>query len=273
MLKRSLKAMFFLLISLVWHVNAAAQAPQAGFSYAKKAQTISLAKSGDADAFFKLGLAHLHGVGANQNDAVAQRFFFYAAQKGHTEAGQYLIPAKDTVKSPTSAAISVKTPVKSKDTKQKKRAEEKRLKAAERKAKRAKRQAQAKTQRAAARRAKGKGEEQGKKRASVIQVSENARAPSFDPNTDIKSSVIKTPQKTKVAVTTIHELPATSAVRSQTTVNPNITVTTAKKRPATWTYILLTLAALLMMGFIVIQIFRMTKTRNAPPAGFDKRPI
>lgn len=61
-----------------------------GFGPAEKSQTLRLANAGDADALYKLGLSSLYGVNSTQNQRVAERFFFYAAEKGNQDAKRYL---------------------------------------------------------------------------------------------------------------------------------------------------------------------------------------
>ena len=61
-----------------------------GFDYAQKNEQIDLAKAGDAEAFYQLGLRHYQGGNSSKNIKVAERFFFYSAQKNHTGAKYYL---------------------------------------------------------------------------------------------------------------------------------------------------------------------------------------
>ena len=237
MLKASLKAVFFLLLSMVWHVHAAAQVPQESFNYTQKTEIISLAKSGDADALFKLGIAHLYGVSAEQNDAVAQRFFFYAAQKGHAEASQYLIPTPEIVQTPSLASRTA--PAETENFTQKNRADASKPKIAENKAKKV----------------KAKEEIKEENDAAVDQISENVSSPASTPSKDIKLSLAETPKQTKVATATT---------------SPNITLTAPKKRPAIWIYFILAFTALLLMGFIAFKALRLINMRKALPADFDK---
>ena len=231
MLNQSLKVILFLLISLVWHFNASAQTPREGLSYEEKAKVISLAKSGDAEAFYKLGLAHLSGNGADQNDAIAQRFFFYASEKGHVEANKYLIRITETVETPTLTKRS--TPLKIKENNQKNIAEQKRkraLRRSEAEAKRKKEQSK---------------KEQKKIVAKTVQVSK-------------KADIIDAPEKIKVAVTTINELPVASAVRSQTILSPNIPLTATKKQSTLSKYFLLTIGLLLLLAFAFFKYLRLS---------------
>ena len=87
-------------------VNANAQSATLDFSYTQKTQTISLAKQGDAEAFYTLGLAHLHGINSPQNDTLAERFFFYAAEKGHLDAKRYLAQLTATPAAPALIDVS-----------------------------------------------------------------------------------------------------------------------------------------------------------------------
>lgn len=98
--------LFGLLAVLLLSVNANAQSAKLDFSYIEKTQTITLAKQGNADAFYKLGLAHLHGINSPQNDALAQRFFFYATEKGHLDAKRYLEQLNATPTTPPLTEIS-----------------------------------------------------------------------------------------------------------------------------------------------------------------------
>ena len=257
MLNQSLKAILFLLISLVWHFNASAQTPREGLSYEEKAKVISLAKSGDAEAFYKLGLAHLSGNGADQNDAIAQRFFFYASEKGHVEANKYLIRITETVEAPTLTKRS--TPLKIKENKQKNIAEQKRkraLRRAEAEAKRKKEQSE---------------KEQKKIVAKTVQVSKKAAEPSKAIIKEARLDIIDAPEKIKVAVTTINELPVASAVRSQTILSPNIPLTATKKQSTLSKYFLLTIGLLLLLAFAFFKYLRFVDMRNALPVGFDKK--
>lgn len=90
MLKQLLHTIIYLIASLFLQVNAFAQSAIDNFSYSEKTEAIRLAKAGDAEALYKLGLSHLQGVNAVQNHNVAERFFFYAAENGHAEATQFL---------------------------------------------------------------------------------------------------------------------------------------------------------------------------------------
>lgn len=264
MLNQTLKALFFLLISMMWNFTATAQTPQKGFNYAQKAKIISQAKSGDAEAFFKLGLAHLYGNGADKNDAVAQRFFYYAAKKGHVEANNYIIRITETVEAPALTTRSTAA-AKPKDLKKRNITEEKRLKIVEdRKRKRAAARAKA---RAEAKRAR----EQKEIEINSVQISENISTPALDPTKDIALDHAEAPQNTKVAATIINELPAASAVRSQTIVSPNISLTATKKQPTLWKYFLLTLGILVLLSFVISRYLRFANMRTALPVGFDKR--
>jgi len=93
--------LFWFVTALFLQANAYAKSTIGSFSYSDKTETIRLAKAGDAEAFYRLGLSHLNGVNAVQSNDLAQRFFFYAAEKGHIDAKQYLIrltPAQDAPK-------------------------------------------------------------------------------------------------------------------------------------------------------------------------------
>ena len=70
--------------------SAEAQALPADYSAAHKTLYIELARAGDADALYQLGLMHFHGLGASQNDKVARSFFTHASAKGHGQARQIL---------------------------------------------------------------------------------------------------------------------------------------------------------------------------------------
>ena len=72
------------------HQNVAAQSQLAGFDYSEKSQRLELAKAGDAESLFLLGLAHYHGQNASNDLAVAERFFHFAAQNGNLDAKAYL---------------------------------------------------------------------------------------------------------------------------------------------------------------------------------------
>ena len=90
MLKKIMQMLTILLASLFCQTGAFAQTADTQFTYVQKSQTISLAKTGSADAYFQLGLSHLHGLNSVQNEKIAERFFHYAAQKGHVGAQQQL---------------------------------------------------------------------------------------------------------------------------------------------------------------------------------------
>jgi len=72
------------------HQNVEAQSQLAGFNYNEKSQRLELAKAGDAESLFLLGLAHYHGQNASYDLAVAERFFHFAAQNGNLDAVSYL---------------------------------------------------------------------------------------------------------------------------------------------------------------------------------------
>lgn len=113
MLKRAIQTIFLILASLLVHSVASAQSPTTSFSYADKNEAIYLAKAGDAEALYKLGVSHLYGISSTQNSKVAERFFFYSAEKGHAEAKLYLAEVKKT-RLAAEAASSPKRAVKSK---------------------------------------------------------------------------------------------------------------------------------------------------------------
>lgn len=72
------------------HQNVAAQSQLTAFDYGEKMQRLELAKAGDAESLFLLGLAHYHGQNASNDPAVAERFFHFAAQNGSQDAVIYL---------------------------------------------------------------------------------------------------------------------------------------------------------------------------------------
>lgn len=72
------------------HQNVAAQSQLAGFNYSEKSLHLELAKAGDAESLFLLGLAHYHGQNASNDLAVAERFFHFAVQNGNRDAVIYL---------------------------------------------------------------------------------------------------------------------------------------------------------------------------------------
>ena len=106
MLTRVQQLIIGIITVLLMSVNANAQSTTLDFSYTQKTQTISLAKQGNAEAFYTLGLAHLHGINSPQNDTLAERFFFYAAQKGHPDAKRYLEQLTATPPSPALIGVS-----------------------------------------------------------------------------------------------------------------------------------------------------------------------
>lgn len=99
--------------SLLLHFNANAQTAWVDVDYGEKIETIHLAKAGDADALFKLGLSHFNDAHSAQGLAIAERFFFHASEKGHDKAKQYLI----TLRNISGINPAHKSPVKSGDIK------------------------------------------------------------------------------------------------------------------------------------------------------------
>jgi len=104
---RAVHTLFILLVSLLTHLSANAQVASKSLSYAQKTEYITLAKSGDAEALYQLGLSHLEGLNSAQNEAVAQRFFFYAAKKNHAKAKHYLSLVKNLPETPTKVGPSL----------------------------------------------------------------------------------------------------------------------------------------------------------------------
>jgi len=110
-LKKLLHTLLYLIATLFLQINAFAQSAIENFSYSEKTQMIQLAKAGDANALYKLGLSHLQGLNAVQNRDVAERFFFHAAEKGHVEAKQYLITLPKRDDTPKTATARIEIPV------------------------------------------------------------------------------------------------------------------------------------------------------------------
>lgn len=138
----------------------------ADYSSAAKTVYIDQARAGDAEAFYQLGLMHLHGLGSAHNKNVARSFFTHASEKGHIKAANALAtitprPEVNTHQKPNpdiSSSKAEKDRLSKRDSiqaakiaKRKDVAEQKRLAAAERKAER---QAIAKAKRQAAKEAK-----------------------------------------------------------------------------------------------------------------------
>ena len=91
MIKLISHTLLYITASLLLHFNANAQTTWGDVDYGEKIETIRLAKEGDADALFKLGLSHFNNSSSAQGHVIAERFFYYASKKGHDEAKQYLI--------------------------------------------------------------------------------------------------------------------------------------------------------------------------------------
>ncbi|MEP6342754.1 MAG: hypothetical protein ABJ275_05510 [Maricaulaceae bacterium] len=103
--------------SLLLHFNANAQTGWVKVNYAEKIETIRLAKAGDADALFKLGLSHFNNSHSAQGQVIAERFFYYASKKGHSQAKQYLIALQNINGVNSTIKPAHKEPVKSRGVK------------------------------------------------------------------------------------------------------------------------------------------------------------
>ena len=238
MLKRSAQFIFFIMLSFIWHVSAQAQSypsqyttsqsPLPEFSYAQKAQAIQLAKAGDADAFFQLGLSHLYGVNSTQNTKVAERFFFYAAQKGNLEANQYLSLARaENAASRTvmTAEVTVKDQYvqqASYTARETAQAEKRKANAARKKLRAEQKQAQAEKRRAAAqeKKALAKKKRDAAKRKKALANKNKAR-PQNKSKPETKTTAVETVAVTPAAARVDNSAaPATSG--STDTINPYV---------------------------------------------------
>lgn len=99
MLKISLRIFFTVLVmalaNLLMPLQADAQTHSADYpsdyTAATKTLYIEMARAGDPEALYQLGLMHLRGLGASQNDKVARSFFKHAVRQGHSSAQIQLI--------------------------------------------------------------------------------------------------------------------------------------------------------------------------------------
>lgn len=87
---RCLKVVVLFFAMVFAHQNATAQSELSTFDYLQKASSYALAKTGDAESLFRLGLSHYYGQNASNDLVVAERFFFFAARNGNSDAKIYL---------------------------------------------------------------------------------------------------------------------------------------------------------------------------------------
>lgn len=208
-LKRAAQVFFLIVMSLFWHSNANAQSsyPDASFgaspitelSYPQRTEAFRLAAAGDRDAFFQLGVSYLYGLNSVQNSKVAERFFFYAAQKGHLEANSYLslaqasndVPqAVKTAEIPASRQNIQKTSYSPlENTQQANRAEKLRLKAEKKALAKQKREA-ARLRRAKAKKKKARLKEEAlmQEGATITPTSASGGTPGTPATLDVKTA-------------------------------------------------------------------------------------
>ncbi len=100
-----------IIASIGWSATAQALDYPPDYSAATKTLYIDMARTGDGEAMYQLGLMHLHGLGAAQNENVARSFFTHAARTGHIKAVVELAALPTIMIAPKPAPVNSAAPI------------------------------------------------------------------------------------------------------------------------------------------------------------------